>query len=160
GRSATSNGERRPIRRTGASCPACRARTTRRCRSRSFRLASRRRFFTSTRTPCAASTRTAPPTPPARSAGSHGPPAGHWEGDTFVVDVVHLNDETWLDHAGNFHSDQLHVIERYSLLDQDHLQYEATLEDPKVFTRPWSIKVTLYRRVEPGVQLLDYECYI
>jgi hypothetical protein len=85
---------------------------------------------------------------------------GHWEGDTLVVDVVHLNDETWLDHAGNFHSDELHVVERYTLIDKDHLQYEATLEDPKVFTRPWSIKVMLYRRVEPGIQLLDYECYI
>lgn len=85
---------------------------------------------------------------------------GHWEGDTLVVDVVHFNDETWLDHAGNFHSDALHVIERYTMLDKDHIQYEATLEDSKVFTRPWSLRVMLYRRVEPGVQLLDYECYI
>ena len=85
---------------------------------------------------------------------------GQWEGDTLVVDVVHFNDETWLDAAGNFHSDALHVVERYTLIDRDHLQYEATIEDPKVFTRPWTLRVMLYRRIEPGVQLLDHECYI
>jgi hypothetical protein len=85
---------------------------------------------------------------------------GHWEGDTLVVDVVHFNDETWLDHAGNFHSDALHVVERYTPIDKDHLQYDATLEDAKVFTRPWTVRVVLYRRIEPAAQLLDYECYI
>lgn len=84
---------------------------------------------------------------------------GHWEGDTLVVDVVDFNDETWLDHAGDFHSDALHVVERYTPIDSDHLQYEATIEDPKVFTRPWTVKVILYRRIEPNVQLLEYECY-
>jgi hypothetical protein len=84
---------------------------------------------------------------------------GHWEGDTLVVDVVDFNDETWLDHAGDFHSDALHVVERYTPLGADHIQYEATLDDPKVFTKPWTIKVILYRRVEPDVQLLEYECY-
>jgi hypothetical protein len=84
---------------------------------------------------------------------------GHWEGDTLVVDVVDFNDETWLDHAGDFHSDALHVVERYKPLDADHIQYEATLDDPKVFTKPWTVKVILYRRVEPDVQLLEYECY-
>jgi hypothetical protein len=85
---------------------------------------------------------------------------GHWEGDTLVVDVVDFNDETWLDHAGDFHSDELHVVERYTPIDSDHIQYDATIEDPKVFTRPWTVKVILYRRIEPNVQLLDYECYI
>ena len=59
---------------------------------------------------------------------------GHWEGDTLVVDVTNLDDRTWLDHAGNYHSDALHVVERYTLTDPDHVLYEATIEDPKVFT--------------------------
>jgi len=84
---------------------------------------------------------------------------GHWEGDTLVVDAVHFNDETWFDHAGNFHSEDLHVVEKYSLADADHINYQATIEDPKVFTRPWSINTVLYRRKEKNVQLLEYECY-
>jgi hypothetical protein len=84
---------------------------------------------------------------------------GHWDGDTLVVDVVHFNDETWFDHAGNFHSEELHVVEKYSLADADHLNYQATIEDPKVFTRPWNINTVLYRRKEKDVQLLEYECY-
>ena len=83
----------------------------------------------------------------------------HWEGNTLVVDVIHLTDQTWLDRAGNFHSDALHVVERYTPTDRDHLLYEATIEDPKVFTRPWKMSMPLYRRQEPNVQLLDYECY-
>jgi len=83
----------------------------------------------------------------------------HWEGNTLVVDVIHFTDQTWLDRAGNFHSDALHVVERYTPTDRDHLLYEATIEDPKVFTRPWKMSMPLYRRQEPNVQLLDYECY-
>ncbi len=71
---------------------------------------------------------------------------GRWEGDTLVVDVTSQNDQTWFDRAGNFHSEALHVVERYSLLDQNHMLYEATIEDPKVFTRPWKIALPLYRR--------------
>jgi len=82
-----------------------------------------------------------------------------WEGSTLVVDVIHFTDQTWLDKAGNFHSDALHVVERYTPTDRNHIQYEATIEDPKVFTRPWKMSMTLYRRVEPNAQLLDYECY-
>ena len=82
-----------------------------------------------------------------------------WDGDTLVVDVVDFNDATWLDHAGNFHSDELHVIERYTRTDRDHINYEVTIEDPKVFTRPWTISMPLYRRQEAGMQLLEYECY-
>jgi hypothetical protein len=85
---------------------------------------------------------------------------GHWDGDTLVVDIVDFNDETWLDHAGDFHSDALHVVERYTPIDKDHIQYEATLDDPKVFTRPWTIKTILYRRIEPNIQLLEYDCYL
>ena len=84
---------------------------------------------------------------------------GHWEGDTLVVDIVDFNDETWLSHAGDFHSDQLHVTERYTPIDADHIKYQATLEDPKVFTRPWSLSLVLYRRIEPNIQLLEYDCY-
>lgn len=82
-----------------------------------------------------------------------------WEGDTLVNDVVDLIEDTWLDKAGNFHSDQLHVIERYTLTDADHIKYEATLEDPKVYSRPWKMSMILYRHKEPNVQLLEYECF-
>jgi hypothetical protein len=84
---------------------------------------------------------------------------GHWEGDSLVVDVMDFNDRTWFDRAGNFHSEQLHVVERYTLVDADHIWYEVTIEDPKVFTRPWKMSMPLYRRIEKNVQLLEYECY-
>ncbi|MGE3179647.1 MAG: hypothetical protein AB7O32_19395, partial [Vicinamibacterales bacterium] len=69
-----------------------------------------------------------------------------------------LNDSTWLDRAGNHHSDALHVVERYTPVDVNHLQYEATLEDPQVFTRPWTMSMPLYRRLEKGAQLGEYIC--
>ena len=84
---------------------------------------------------------------------------GRWEGDTLVVDVVHFNDETWFDRAGNHHSDALHVVERYAFLDPDHLSYQATIDDPKVFSRPWEMRMILYRHKEPDFQLLEYECH-
>jgi hypothetical protein len=84
---------------------------------------------------------------------------GQWKGDTLVVDVVHFNDQTWFDRAGNHHSDALHIVEEYTLADRDHLNYTATIEDPKVFTRPWKMNLVFYRRTEPNFQLLDYECY-
>ena len=73
---------------------------------------------------------------------------GRWEGDTLVVDVIHFNDQTWFDRAGNFHSDALHVIERYTPMGPDHIRYEATIEDPKVFTKPWKMSMTFYRHRE------------
>jgi hypothetical protein len=84
---------------------------------------------------------------------------GRWEGDTLVVDVVHFTDQTWFDRAGNFHSEALHLIERYTLISPDHINYEVTVEDPKVFTRPWKMAMILYRRKEPNAQLLEHECY-
>jgi len=84
---------------------------------------------------------------------------GHWEGDSLVVDVTDFNDQSWFDKSGNFHSDALHVVERYTLTDADHIDYEATIEDPKVFTKPWKIDVILYRHKEKNFQLLDYEGY-
>jgi hypothetical protein len=84
---------------------------------------------------------------------------GRWEGDTLVIDVIHFNDQTWFDRAGNFHSDALHLTERYTLTDRDHISYAVTVEDPKVFTRPWNMSMILYRHTENNFQLLDYECY-
>ncbi len=84
---------------------------------------------------------------------------GSWDGETLVVDVVHFTDETWFDRAGNFHSEALHVVERYTATSPNHLLYEATIEDPAVFTRPWKMSMTLYRRMEPTPELLEYECY-
>ena len=83
---------------------------------------------------------------------------GHWDGDALVVDTTHFNGRTWLDAAGNFHSDQLHVVERYTPVTPYHLDYEVTIEDPEVFTRPWTMRMPLYRRMEAGLQLLDYDC--
>jgi hypothetical protein len=83
---------------------------------------------------------------------------GRWEGDTLVIDVSGFRAETWFDRAGNFHSDALHVVERYTPVSPYHIQYEATIEDPKVFTRPWKIAAPLYRRMEPNVQLLEFKC--
>lgn len=83
---------------------------------------------------------------------------GHWDGYTLVVDVTNFNGETWFDRAGNFHSDALHVIERYTLIGPDHMNYEATIEDPKVFAKPWKMSMVLYRRKEPNPQLLEYAC--
>ena len=84
---------------------------------------------------------------------------GHWEGDTLVVDVVHFTNQTWFDRAGNFHSEAMHLVERYTPIGPDHIRYTATVEDPNVFTRPWTMELTLYRQKEPNAQLLDYECY-
>jgi hypothetical protein len=83
---------------------------------------------------------------------------GHWEGDVLVVDVTGLNDQTWFDRAGDFHSDALHVIERYTPRGPDTLLYEATIEDPKVFSRPWKISMPLYRHVEQNAQLMEFKC--
>ena len=83
---------------------------------------------------------------------------GHWEGDTLVVDTTHFNGLTWFDAAGNFHSDQLHVVERYTPTSPYHIDYEVTIEDPEVFTRSWTMRMPLYRRMEEGLQLLDYDC--
>jgi len=82
---------------------------------------------------------------------------GHWENDTLVVDVANHNDKTWLDMAGNFHSEALHVVERYRMTDPDTIQYQATIEDAKVFTKPWTIQFPLRRRVDRD-RLFEYVC--
>jgi hypothetical protein len=83
---------------------------------------------------------------------------GRWDGDTLVVDVTGFDEHSWFDRAGNFHSDALHVVERYTPISPYHLRYEATIDDPKVFTRPWKISFPLYRRVEPNLQLIEFNC--
>jgi len=84
---------------------------------------------------------------------------GKWDGDTLVVDSVDFNDLSWLDHAGDYHSESSHVVERYKLIDPDHIDYKVEIEDPKVYSRPWHIDLILYRHKEKNFQLLDYVCY-
>ena len=83
---------------------------------------------------------------------------GDWDGDTLVIEVTGNNDSTWFDRAGNYHSAAMKVTERYSLIDANHIQYEATIEDPETFSRPWTLRVPLYRRMEPNAQLLEFKC--
>jgi hypothetical protein len=87
-----------------------------------------------------------------------GDSVGRWEGDTLVVETDSFNDQTWFDRAGNYHSEALRVVERYTPIDVNLIQYEATIEDPTVFSRPWKISLPLYRRVEPNVQLIEFKC--
>jgi hypothetical protein len=83
---------------------------------------------------------------------------GHWEGDTLVIENTGLNDQSWLDRSGNYHSDALKVTERYTRTDRDHIRYEATMDDPQVFTRPWKIAMTLYRDVDPNAAIGEFKC--
>jgi hypothetical protein len=100
--------------------------------------------------------KTIPKEPPADSwmGWSH----GHFEGDTLVVDSSGFVPYTWFDRAGDYHSDALHVIERYTQVSPYHIMYEATIDDPNVFTRPWKVSFPLYRRMEKDVQLVDFNC--
>ena len=82
---------------------------------------------------------------------------GRWDGDTLIVDVAGQNDKTWFDMAGDFHSDALHVVERYRMTGPDTIQYEATIDDSKVFTKPWSISLVLHRRTDRD-RLFEYNC--
>jgi hypothetical protein len=83
---------------------------------------------------------------------------GRWDGDSLVVQVSNLTDATWFDRSGNFHSDAMTVTERYTPLTRDAIRYEATIEDPQVFTRTWKISMPLYRRLETNAQLMDFRC--
>lgn len=83
---------------------------------------------------------------------------GRWEGDTLVIDVGGLNGQTWLDRAGNFGSAAMRVTERYTLTGPNHLRYEATIEDPTVYSRPWTISMLLYRRMEADARLMEFKC--
>jgi hypothetical protein len=85
---------------------------------------------------------------------------GHWEGDTLVIDVADINDQTWFDLSGDFHSDAMKLTERYTRTGPDTLQYEVTVQDPKVFTKPWKMSMPLYRHTETNFQLYEYECHV
>jgi len=83
---------------------------------------------------------------------------GRWEGDVLVIDVTDQIDQTWFDRAGDYHSEELKVTERYSAIDRNTINYEATMTDPKVFSRPWKISMPLYRHLEKNAQLMEYKC--
>lgn len=83
---------------------------------------------------------------------------GRWQGDTLVVDTTDQMPDTWFDRAGNFHSDALKVTERFSFLDRNVINYEATMEDSQVFSRPWTIRMPLYRHLESNAQIMEYKC--
>ncbi len=83
---------------------------------------------------------------------------GRWEGETLVVETTGFNGMTWFDRAGNFHSDALRVVERFRARSPETLQYDVTIEDPNVFTRPWRMRMPLYRRVEPHAELMEFRC--
>jgi hypothetical protein len=87
-----------------------------------------------------------------------GQSVGKWDGDTFVVVTNGFNGETWFDRAGNFHSPSLKVTERFTMIGRDHIQYEATMEDPETFTRPWVIRFPLYRHIDPSARLGQFKC--
>jgi hypothetical protein len=88
-----------------------------------------------------------------------------WDGDTLVIDVAnfrHQPDEvqTWFDASGNWHSNKLHVVERWKMLSRDAINFRATVDDSEVFSRPWTMEVTLYRHLEKNFRLMDYQCQI
>ena len=87
-----------------------------------------------------------------------GQSVGRFEGDSLVVDVRWFSHDIWLDRSGNFYSEGAHITERYTPISPYHLRYEATIDDPEVFTRPWSMSMILYKHVEPHAQLLEFQC--
>ncbi|MEX2284509.1 MAG: hypothetical protein WEE89_18620 [Gemmatimonadota bacterium] len=95
---------------------------------------------------------------PPQVDGWMGQSVARWEGDVFVVQTNGFNGETWFDRAGNFHSASLKVTERFRLIGPDHIQYEATMEDPETFTRPWTIRMPLYRNIDPNARLGQFKC--
>jgi len=96
--------------------------------------------------------------PPYPADAYMGHSVGRWDGDTLVVNVTRFTPYTWFDRSGNFHSDALRVVERYTPIGRDAIQYEATIEDSKVFTRPWTIRLPLYRRLEPNARIVPFRC--
>ena len=87
-----------------------------------------------------------------------GDPVGHWEGDTLVVDTTNQNGRSWFDMAGNFTSDHIHVVERITPVDTNNINYEATIEDPTMYTRPWKIAGTFGKNLEPGYEQMESAC--
>jgi len=99
------------------------------------------------------------PHPPGHINWYLGDSRGKWEGDTLVVDSVDFLDDIWLDHAGDYIDQNLHVIERFKFIDADHIDYKVEIDDPKIYSKPWHIDLILYRHKEKNFQLLDYVCY-
>lgn len=95
---------------------------------------------------------------PAETDSWMGQSVGRWDDDTFVIETTGFNDQTWFDRSGTHHSNQLRVVERYSLSSPNHILFEAEIEDPVVFTRPWKISMPLYRRMEKDARLMDFKC--
>ena len=95
---------------------------------------------------------------PAPVSSWMGQSVAHWDGNTLVVKVTDQNESTWFDRAGNWHSSQLVVTERYTPIGPNTMRYEATIEDPEVFTRPWKMSMNLYRRVDEDAQLIQFKC--
>ena len=83
---------------------------------------------------------------------------GRWDGETLVIDVTSQVPETWFDRSGNYHSNSIRVEERYTATSENHLQYEATITDPEIYERPWTIRMPLYRRIDENMQLLEFKC--
>ncbi|MDE0123822.1 MAG: hypothetical protein OXN97_04510 [Bryobacterales bacterium] len=95
---------------------------------------------------------------PAETDSWMGQSVGRWEGDTLVVEVTGFTDQTWFDRSGTHHSNRLRVVERYTVTSPYHMRYEAEIEDPEVFTRPWKIALPLYRRMEKEARIMDFKC--
>jgi hypothetical protein len=98
------------------------------------------------------------PMPPPEVDSWMGQSVARFDGDVLEITATGFNDQTWFDRAGNFHSEQLKVVERFTAVSPYHLRYEATIEDPKVFTRPWKVALPLYRRMDEGARILEFKC--
>jgi hypothetical protein len=99
-----------------------------------------------------------PHTLPASTHLFQGDSVGHWEGDTLVVDTTNFNDRTWLDSAGNVHSDQMHVVERFTMVNDRTINYEATIEDPKAYTKPWKVAFDFTRNRQADYEIMEFGC--
>jgi hypothetical protein len=87
-----------------------------------------------------------------------GQSVGRWDGSTLVVTVTGMNDNTWFDRAGNFHSGDMKVVERWTLLNENTMRYEAEITDPATFTRPWKMSMLMYRRLGEDARLQQFKC--
>jgi len=89
----------------------------------------------------------------------NGDSRGRWEGNSLVIDVTNVNGYTWVDDVGDFYTDAAHLVERLTMIDPDTIHYEVTLEDAKVYTRPWKLAWALVREKEPGFELIEEACW-
>jgi hypothetical protein len=89
----------------------------------------------------------------------HGDPVGRWEGDTLVVDYRNLNGRHWFDMSGNFQSEHIHVVERYTMYDTNAILFEARIEDETMYTRPWTLAFAIERNTEEGYYQIEYACH-